>query len=330
MKHYTTKTACSHLKNISHGKRRRLCLTCGKTWTVRQKKRGRKPRKKRIKNLARTFMEKLTLVQQAKRSGVSVNQISKQQILVLEQLNRRPWPHQVPKGKIILVIDALWFETCQGHQTIYLLGIKSVLDDKLIFLRPILRPGYESRNEWREIISKLPESVLKRICALVSDSFAGVGAITKEYGWVLQRCQAHLILRLSNLCGDNKWVVSWRAGRQEIRQQIRILFNTENEEAVQFAKDALVKLGNNPNCPTRLRLIVNSTVRCVDEFRACFLHPELRLPATTNSLENTNGRIRSLLGRSRGLRTPNSLLNWITGFLWFHPNVKCRPKNPQN
>jgi hypothetical protein len=102
---------------------------------------------------------------------------------------------------------------------------------------------------------------------------------------------------------------------------------TDEQEASKIAEGLFV-LGQNKQCPMRLRRIITQTLRVVHEYRACYQHPELRLPATTNALENTNGRIRSLLNRSRGCRTPESLIRWITGFLWFNPTVTCRPKLP--
>jgi hypothetical protein len=110
-------------------------------------------------------------------------------------------------------MDAMWFDTVDGQQTVYLLGLRPVHDDQLCFLRPILRPGHESQKRWREVIEGMLPDVRERIYAVVSDSFAGSGGLAKKEGWIFQRCQAHLLLRLSTLCGNNKRVVSWREGR---------------------------------------------------------------------------------------------------------------------
>ncbi|MBI4714224.1 transposase [Candidatus Uhrbacteria bacterium] len=193
---------------------------------------------------------------------------------------------------------------------------------------PILRPGHESQKQWREVLDAIPQEIHHRICAVVSDSFSGAGGLAKKYSWIFQRCQAHLLLRLSTLCGDNKLAVSWREGRQEIKRLMHTLMNTRDEKKVSTIVEQLLALGAHPQCPQRLRQIVKRTVRTLNEYRACYLHPELRLPATTNAVENTNGRIRSVLNRARGCRTPESLIHWITAFLWFHPTVKCRPKLP--
>jgi hypothetical protein len=327
MQDNTTKTLCSHHRFKRIGGRRKRCLDCGKSWSVRARKRGRKPTKRRVSGLAKTFVDKLTLVQQSRRSGMTSDVLSKRHAQTLEILCDRPWPHTAPEGPLILVMDAMWFDTVLGKQTVYLLGLRAVHDNRLHFLRPVLRPGHESQKRWREVLGKIPEEARKRIHAFVSDSFAGSGRLAKEHGWVFQRCQAHLLLRLSTLCGDNKRVVSWREGRQETQRLMRALMNVRDESEASEIADRLFVLGQDKRCPARLRHIIVRTLRTLREYRACYLHPELRLPATTNALENTNGRIRSLLNRSRGCRTPESLIRWITGFLWFHPMVACRPKS---
>lgn len=328
MKHNTMNEACQHTKFIRFGKRRRQCVSCRKTWSIRAKKRGPKPRKKRILDLERTFVEKLTITQQSQRVSVHKRGLAKRHAQSLALLTERPWPHEPPSGPLLLVIDALWFDIASKRQTVYLIGLRSVAHDTLHFLRPILRHGYESQKRWREVIGEMPDDVKERICALVSDSFTGSEAIAKEQDWVFQRCQAHLLLRLSTLCGNRIRSVSWREGRQEIQRLMYALMKTQDESFADQIADQLFVLGRDRSCPVKLRYMVSWTLRHLHEYRACYRHPELRLPATTNAIENTNGRIRSLLNRSRGCRTPESLIQWITGFLWFHPTIKCRPKIP--
>ncbi len=328
MQNNTTNSHCSHRHSISHGGRRRKCLRCGVTWTPRSKKRGRKSLKRRVTHLEKTFVEKLTVVQQARRGSISSDALSKRHAALLDVLVGRSWPYEPPECPLILVMDALWFKKDDERYTVYLLGLRPVGEDTLHFLRPILRPGHESQKRWQEIVNEIPEEIRKRILAVVSDSFSGAGSIAKAHGWIFQRCQAHLLLRLETLCGDNKLTVSWRKGRQELKALMYVLMNTTDEERAAKIGDRLFVLGQDRQCPRKLKMIVTETLRYLHEFRACYLHPELRLPATTNALENTNGRIRSLLNRSRGCRTPESLIKWITGFLWFNGTVTCRPKQP--
>lgn len=328
MKYDTVNGACTHPKWIKFGGRRRQCVTCKKTWTVRVKKRGVKPRKHRVTNLEKTFVGKLTLVQQSRQAQVSANGLAKRHALSLVSLCERPWPHELPDGKLLLVMDAMWFTIDEKQYTLYLTGFRRVNDDTLHFLPPILRPDHESQREWREIIEAIPDEVRKRIRAVVSDSFSGSGGIAKKQGWVYQRCQAHLLIRLSTLCGDNKLAVSWREGRQEIKRLMHTLMDEPDPKKIPDIVNQLFVLSRDHRCPERLYQIVKRTVKTLHEYRACYLHPELRLPATTNALENTNGRIRAVLNRARGCRTPSSLITWITAFIWFHPTVTCRPKLP--
>lgn len=328
MNHHTTNEACTHPKSIKFGARRRQCSSCRATWTVRPKKRGPKSVKRRLVSLEKTFVEKLTLVQQARRSTVSSDALAKRHAASLVALIDRPWPHEPPAGSLILVMDAIWFKKDEERYTVYLTGLRAVGEDPLHFLRPVLRSGNESQKQWQEIVREIPEETRKRVLALVSDSFTGAAAIAREHRWIFQRCQAHLLLRLETLCGDNKRTVSWREGRQELKALMYALINTPDETKAGRIADQLFLLGQDRQCPLKLNMIVTETLRYLPEFRSCYLHPDLRLPATTNALENTNGRIRNLLNRARGCRTPESLIRWITGFLWFNPMVTCRPKVP--
>jgi hypothetical protein len=328
MKHDTANEACKHVRWIRFGGRRRRCASCGVTRRIRRKKRGPKAAKRRASNLRKTFVDGFTITQQSKRSLLNERAFAKRHARLLAGLCERPWPVMAPHGPLILVIDAIWFWMGEKRNTIYLLGLRAVEEDELRFLRPILRPGHESQKRWREIIAGIPPKIRKRILAVVSDSFSGAEGIAKERGWVFQRCQAHLLLRLETLCGDKKRAVTFWEGRQELKRVAYALMNAREEAKAETFISAFAELGAHRDCPRGLRMIVTETLRNLHEYRACYRHPELRLPATTNALENTNGRIRSLLSRSRGCRTPESLIRWITGYLYFHSVVKCRPKIP--
>lgn len=164
--------------------------------------------KHRVAGLEKTFVEKLTLVQQARRSTVSSDALAKRHAASLAFLAEQPWPHEPPVDSLILVMDAIWFKKDEERYTVYLMGLRAVDEETLQFLHPVLRSGRESQKQWQEIVNGIPEETRKRVLALVSDSFSSAGSITKVHGWVFQRCQAHLLLRLETLCGDNKWTVS--------------------------------------------------------------------------------------------------------------------------
>lgn len=100
MKYNTVNGACTHPKSIRFGGRRRQCKLCHKTWTVRAKKRGVKPRKHRLQELTKTFVEKLTLVQQARHTKVGVNALAKRHALTLASMCSQEWPHEPPRKKL--------------------------------------------------------------------------------------------------------------------------------------------------------------------------------------------------------------------------------------
>lgn len=329
MPHDTANSDCRHTRVHGHGPRRRYCADCGDTWTVRAKRRGPKPRKHRTTIIERTFTERKTLTERAANSNVGVDAWRKRHGIALRMFLDRPWPHRTPRGDLILVLDALWHMVDGNPWTTYLLGLRTVTGEDLIFLRPILRPGHEAQERWREVIGAIPERTRRRIRAMVADSFTGVEAIAAEYDWVLQRCHFHLLGKLATLCGNRKRRIAWWRERQRTQVLIRRVIGDTDVPRVQRAWRELIGLANDPRCPIRIRRIIRSTLRWLHDFRAWHEHSNLRLPATTNAMENMNGRLRGLLNRSRGLRTPDTLARWITAYVWFHPQMKCRPKDLQ-
>lgn len=329
MPHDTMNSGCRHDRFHVHGPRRRKCADCGTTWTIRARKRGRKPRKHRIATIERTFVHWSTLVERAAVARVDAGTWRRRHDRQLRTFAARPWPHRAPRGDLILICDALWHTVDGAPWTTYLLGLRSVGGEGLVFLRPILKPGHESQERWREIISAISERTRCRIRAMVADSFSGVEAIVEEHEWVLQRCQFHLLGKLATLCGNRKRSIAWWEGRQRTQALIRQILSDVDEERVRERWRELMDLSNDPHCPIRIRRLIRFTIRWLHEYRACFHHPHLRLPATTNAIENMNGRIRQLLNRHRGLCTPESLERWVVAYVWFHPRMKCRPKIPQ-
>lgn len=296
---------------------------------MRAKRRGPKPRKHRTATIERTFTERKTLIERAAGSNVGTSAWRKRHGIALRIFLDRPWPHRAPHGDLLLVLDALWHTVDGKPWTTYLLGLRSVDGEDLVFLRPILKPDHESHERWREVVGTIPERTRHRIRAMVADSFSGVEAIAAECGWILQRCHFHLLGKLATLCGNRKRRIAWWEGRQRTQVLIRRVIGDADVQRVQRARRELIHLTNDPHCPVRLRRIIRSTIRWLHDFRAWYEHPNLRLPATTNAMENMNGRLRSILNRSRGFRTPETLTRWITAYVWFHSRMKCRPKNLQ-
>lgn len=279
--------------------------------------------------VARTFTRSCILTDRAIAAGVGARAFQQHHAAALRVLVARSWPHRPPRGTLILVLDALW-HTIDGEEwTTYLLGLRAIDGEEIVFLRPILRPGHESQEQWREVVGTIPKKARMRIRAVIADSFAGVGTLADEEGWVLQRCHFHLLGKLATLCGNRKRSITWWRERQRTQVLIRRVLCDTDERRVRRACRELRWLADGVWCPVRIRRIIRSTLRWRHDFRAWYEHPALRLPATTNAVENINGRVRSLLHRHRGLRTADALERWIVAYVWFHPRMKCRPKNLQ-
>ena len=320
-------STCERHRFQGHGRRRRRCAACGLTVTVRPKRRGRKRRVRVAGVLRRTFVDRLTLVQQARIGRARPDAVRWKLGRGLDRTALEPWPHGIPPGPLIIVIDGIWLEARGEPVTAYLMALRPTGGDEAVFLRPVILPGHESQERWREAVSTVPPEALGRICAMVADGFSGSAQLAWESRWRFQLCQAHLLRRLGALCGDYKFRVSWRDGRRQARAAIHAAFAARDERTAAAHARALARPRLDPDCPAAFRPLIRSTLAHLPEYRACHRFPELRLPATTNTVENMNGRIRALLGRCRGLRTADSLTRWIVAFIRFHPRAKCRPKN---
>jgi len=112
----------------------------------RSKKRARRPLRDELRTLKEHSSAKYTIVQRSDRSSLSANALAKRHAHSLANLCKQPWPHPIPRGRLILVMDAIWFKKDEDRHTVYLTGLRRVEDDTLHFLRPILRPGPDRRS----------------------------------------------------------------------------------------------------------------------------------------------------------------------------------------
>jgi len=322
--------SCSHPNVHRHGERRRRCADCGATWSVWKHRRGRKKRARRSKRLQRTFQHGFTVSQQAFLSGTKYEATKTRHRSILWSLVRKPWPKIRLQGRLILLMDGLWFRILGERWIVYLMALRSVSGHTVHFLRPIVRRENESREGWERAVAHIPASSQKRICALVSDGLRGLRSLAHERGWSYQWCHFHLLGRMANVFGTRKKTLTWMNGRRRAEKCIRELIATASQKRVRSLKRTLASMTRDPECPRKIRMIIREVLRHTDELRAYLDHPELRLPATSNVMESLNSRLRGMAGRSRGFRTGQALERWITAYVYFHSNGKCYPKIPQN
>ncbi len=172
---------CTHRSFHHHGKRRRQCDTCGKTWTVRARRRGRK-KKRSSSSLALRVMTRQSpsLRTLAGRRGKSRESLRRDFHRSLAALTRgatwKPIPEEVP---LIAIADALHVRLWSRPFTCYLILLRPVSSIKAVILPPYLREGEEGAD-WVLAIARMPDEARNRIVALVSDGHMALQALNYE------------------------------------------------------------------------------------------------------------------------------------------------------
>jgi hypothetical protein len=86
-------------------------VECGRTWTVRPKKRGRRGHRMQTSILSRVLVDGFTLRQLfSQRSGVALPAYRYRFRQALHRFVVRPAPQKIPQEPLVLLADGLWFE----------------------------------------------------------------------------------------------------------------------------------------------------------------------------------------------------------------------------
>ncbi len=187
---------CCGAKVYRFGGRRRRCQLCGRTWSIRPKKRGR-PRH-RVPNalLERVLFGHQTLRRQAGRQRLTPQTLSYRFCRLLRRFVAQPGIIRVPEGPLILLVDGLWVRFRGRPWVLYLMALKPCDENQATFLDPVLVPGREHVRQWAALIEALPMEVRARIRGMVTDNLRGMRSLARHHGWVLQLCQFHLISQM--------------------------------------------------------------------------------------------------------------------------------------
>jgi len=315
------KSPCCQAKIYKFGNKRKQCSQCKKTWTKYAKKRGRKSRRPSRQLLNKVIGQGRKLVHLAERKGsVSQSALSRR---LKKAMSKKRRENGYPKGWLILIADALWFNLNGRRWTLYILAVRSVTGGKAFFLDPLLLQGRESGDGWREALSSIPPDIDNRLLALVSDGFRGLCAIAKENKWVNQRCHFHLIMQFQIQLGDWKQLPD-SPHRKKIFAVVCGLLKTANKEME--CTEKLYELLVDKKCPRRYRMIGIEFLRRIDDFRAYLKYPELHLPHTTNCIESFNKIIRD---RCKHVRTPQALKLRAVSLTRVRTSVACNHRNFQ-
>lgn len=315
------KSPCCRAKIYKFGNKRKQCSQCKKTWTKYANKRGRKSKRADRGLLLKVLGQGQKLSHLAERKG-SVSRTALSQRLK-KSMSKKQRDNNYPKGWLILLADALWFNLHDERWTLYVMAVRSVTGGKAFFLDPILLQGRESCDGWQTALNSIPQDFHKRFLALVSDGFRGLCSLAKDNNWINQRCHFHLILQFQIQLGDWKNLPD-SPYRKEIFAVVCKLLKTINHESEYTEK--LFHLLIDEQCPRRYRMIGREFLRRLEDFRAYLKYPELHLPHTTNCIESFNKIIRD---RCKHIQSPQSLKLRATTLLRVRTSVTCNHRNFQ-
>ena len=324
------KSQCCQARIHRFGHRRRQCSFCKKTWSIRPKKRGRLTIRISPKILSRVFLEGYPLHHLAERCpGVSLLNFRHRFRQALNRFLARPSSREISPGPLTLLADGLWFHFQNKPWVLYLTALKACSDKTAIFLDPLLFPGKEGSYRWREVFSAIPPELRTRIRALVVDNLQGMKRISKHEGWVLQLCHFHLLIKLQIQRGHKRITLKGGRVREDIYQMIHQALHTSEESTLETLLAQLTHLTETSCGTQRIRAVVQEFIQSVKYYRAYLTHPELNLPATTNTVESMCSIIRDLFRRNRSASSPQSLLRWATALIRLRQKLVCNGKNHQ-
>lgn len=329
MKTQHAKSLCCRAAIYRFGHRRRQCAACKRTWRIRRKKRGRRSIRTPAKLLSQVFLEGCTLRHLAQRSSLALPTFRYRFRQALRQFVRRPYPHRIPHGPLVLIADGLWFYFRDKPWILYLTALKSCSGKTALFLDPVLLPGREGMTKWKKVAAGLPSKIRTRIQAMVVDNLPGMKPLATRYDWLLQLCHFHLILKLQTQRGRQRRALRGGSIRETIYQLIRQALEAPPGPPLQRTVQRLRHFEQTFCGTQRIHGAVYEFLNSLDYYRTYRNHPELHLPVTTNAAESMGSILRNLLRRNRCASSPKALHLWATALIRMRPEVACNGKHFQ-
>lgn len=321
------KSSCCGASVRRFGWRRRQCIHCKRTWSIRQKKRGPKRKRTTQDLLLRILCDGHTLSQEARHfPQIGRSGIARRFAEELSRMCKAP-PPPIPTGPYVLIVDGVYFKFKQKEWVLYLMAVKPTHSHRMYFLDPILKPGREKIEMWYEVMISIPEDTKKQIKALVSDGLRGFRSLAESNGWMHQRCHFHLLASLVRGKGKRRYRTRGNLVREKILHAVRIMLADEPKQKRGRARQQLRRYLSDPNCPAYVRRHVKDFLKQEQNFRTYLTHPDLHLPTTTNAMESVNKLIRKA---TRTARTPESLQLRATAFLRLTRSAFCNGCDTQN
>lgn len=322
-----TKSLCCGAPVRHFGGRRRQCIHCKLTWSIRKKKRGRKHTRHMQGLLKRVLLAGHTLEHERRNFGtLGTGSIAARFAVKLRQFVAAP-PAHIPKGQYTLIVDGVYFKFNRREWVLYLMAVKPLSSHCMYFLDPALIKGRERLEAWHEAVNTIPREVKNQIQALVSDGLRGFQQLAAVNGWVHQRCHFHLLASLVRGKGKRRYRTRGSPVRDRILAAVRMILGNESEQKRNMARRALCRRSNAPTCPPYIRKHILEFLEREHDFRTYLIHPHLNLPTTTSAMESTGRLIRKA---TRTARTPESLRLRAIAYLRLKQSVTCNGFDTQN
>lgn len=320
MKILQEKSKCCRAKIIRFGGKRRQCVACRKTWRVYPAKRGRKIKRRQLSYLHHVLSHGLAVKHLALHSRLSSEAIYKRFTKNLENELKQKRRLYFRGKKLILIIDAEW-QYFRGHLwTLYLLAIKPVGAQTVTIVDPLLKQGKENVSDWEKLVDTLPDTVKKRICAIVSDGIRGIEGLSTRHRWTLQRCHFHLLSTLQKMRGKRATTVG-KLTREKIYSLTQLALSELDERRFDKICRQLARLAKRDECPKKMRMAIREFLRHRTDFRSYLEYPELFLPKTTSVMESVNSFVRR---RARTVNTPRAWHKWAIAAIRFKSKFACK------
>src|SRR3989304_3909078 len=158
MKNLHAKSPCCREKIIRFGSRRRQCVSCRKTWRIRQKKKGRKTNRPVIDLVEKYLKGEIPSLHRAARcqNRFSEAQLQRRLKKSLERfVLKTPWPGFGDNHSFIVIADAAMIKVQSEIYTFYFMLFRPTNSNQAIIAKPYIQKDKESWLGWDRGFSAL-------------------------------------------------------------------------------------------------------------------------------------------------------------------------------
>ena len=201
----------------------------------------------------------------------------------------------------ILILDATWVRILKRDKAIVI-----AYDTEIGAVDYLIR-NKESKHAYKTIFQRLTKIGYKPIC-IVSDGNAALESVAKEYKFPHQRCVVHLLRDLERVLGKRVGK-KLKGMNKRIYDQMRDIWFTKKIEDI---PEKIIKLDKFKKKKWIIRWVKKTLPNAI-----LHLSYKENVPHTTNILENLNGQIKQRIKTMRGMKSKESLHNFLKILFYF-------------